>query len=116
MNENEMTQEQQDAAVIRVTRRLHEDNVYLGGNGKFDEFVSAALREIDRLRARAAAYDVLREAVQSAIVGLEVAGDFNLVAAALNERDNLRAALAPTGDATTGRDGNARNDSDGGAA
>jgi hypothetical protein len=121
MSDTEMTQEQQDEATIAEYRALCsefdaiaeadwsfandqriEELIEIIGD-RADKYADASLRIID---TQAAEIERLRSVIRSAIVGLEVAGDFNLVAAALNVRDTLIAALAApaNGDGDGGAD------------
>lgn len=105
MNENGKLKalvERMHDALVSIDIATIED-VMAASDGSTCEQIADAVKamraERDALRAD---NQRLRAVIQRAIVGLEVAGDFNLVAAALNERDHLRAAL----DAATPADGN----------
>jgi hypothetical protein len=95
MNEEERKQKEWDDNRVAQARRMHANGFTIGQIGVYMQTLDAAIRVIDRKDAE---IKRLRVAIQSAIVGLEVAGDFNLVAAALNERTHLRAALEESED------------------
>jgi hypothetical protein len=127
MNDTEMTQEQKDVELIEEYRERAyrygssaitvSTKVYMQNRAVLDDIAhpvaEAALREIDRLRAKAAAYDTLRaacEGVPHMLDGLAgtaqyVHGDKEYAARVFAKADAIRAAAALAAPANGDGDG-----------